>query len=195
MLRYLALIVAAAFGPGITPGSAEEAARLPSIALLSLHPTLGTPTGFPIAPDFVPHIPRRAGATRAADSTDLGRSIGTKTPTAPDQPDEDDDEDDPTPVKPGSLPTSFVKVPTPVPMLKNRSLGPHLKPDATYELNDRTTIGIISQLDGLRASTVMSTLGRAQLLPSSIRTTSTPAHSMRSRDLGLGATLEFKLGR
>lgn len=199
--KRLTLIVFAAHWAGTLPCLAEEVARLPTIALLSAPPVVVAPSGLPMVPDFVPHVPgRRTEGSLTADPPAIRtRAQAVKAADGvkgKQDEDDDEDEDDPTPpAKPGSLSTSFVKVPTALPIVKNRSLGPHLKPDVTFDLNDRTTVGVISQLDGLRPSTVMSALGRTQLLPPSMRPSSAAPHSMRSRDLGLGATFEFKFGK
>jgi hypothetical protein len=110
-----------------------------------------------------------------------------------DEDDDDDEDDDPVPAKPGSFPTTFMKVPDPVPNVKKRSMGPHLRPDAEFALDDKTTFGIISQLDRLHTSAAQTILGKSAAPTVSTRTL--PGATSHGRDLGFGASLEFKLGQ
>ena len=108
---------------------------------------------------------------------------------------DDDDDDEPHPSRPGTLPKGFTKLPDPTPYLRNRSLGPHLVPDAEYPLTDRTTLGLIGQLDRLDGK-----IGQSVVIPSNSRLA--PATGLRagvspasrSKDLGLGLSLEYKFG-
>lgn len=194
---FLLLLAGLAGSIGTAGGARAEGVRFPSMALIGTHVIGPDAMAIPAAPDFMPSLP---GRTRKATPTEgmasvrarlQGPKLAGAAKSATDDDDDDDDDDPLPPSRPGALSTSFVKAPTPVPQLKNRSLGPHLKPDVTFDLNDRTSIGIISQLEGMRASTITSTLSRAQFLPSMVRPSSSP---VRSRDLGIGASIEFKLG-
>lgn len=108
--------------------------------------------------------------------------------------DEEDDEDSPTSLtRPGGLQTSFVKLPNMTPQMKPRTtLGPHLHPDAEFDLGDRASIGILGIADGLRPSTISSALGRG--FPGTYGAKAPASPNSRPRDIGIGATFEIKLG-
>lgn len=108
--------------------------------------------------------------------------------------DEDDDDDEDVPSKPGRLSTSFAKVPGPAPFLRNRSLGPHLVPDAQFDLNDKTSLGVITPAtsDG-KTKLPLGTL--ATPAPFSPVGRSTASHAIqKSKDLGFGLSLEYRFG-
>ena len=157
---------------------------------------MSVPATLPLVPDLVPLLPKQ----RREDAGSTPPSSRVQLPSAqksgPKKDDDDDDDDDETkiPPRPGTLPTSFVKIPSPTPYLKNHSMGPHLRPDAEFDLNERTSLGILGQMDGLRSTNLMSILNRVQPTTTTAgKTPTTPA--LRSRDLGFGAALEFKLGQ
>ena len=78
---------------------------------------------------------------------------------------------------PGTLSRDYVKIPSPIPNIRNRSLGPHLSPDAEFDVTSRTSMGVLGRADRLD---VRPGVG---IVP-----------SVRARDLGAGVVLQYKLG-
>ena len=86
-------------------------------------------------------------------------------------------EGDDAPVRPGTLGRDYVTIPAPIPNLRNRSLGPHLSPDAEFDVTSRTSMGVLGRADRLDVRP------GAGIVP-----------SVRARDLGAGVVLQYKLG-
>ena len=177
---------------GGEPGRLPAFARLGPLGSIS---TTAVSVALPSLPDVAPILPEQSARPRSApDPSDL-RVI----PAAPKVPSlsalelSKEDDDEALLPRPGTLSTRFVTMPNPMPYLKNHSLGPHLKPDAEFDLSDRASFGVMGKLDGFGASDLTSFLGRTQPVASGAKASSA-VPAMRSRDIGFGATLEIKLG-
>lgn len=110
--------------------------------------------------------------------------------------DDGDEDEDPRPSRPGTLPRSFVRTPDPSPSLRNRSLGPHLVPDAEFPLNERASLGVIGQagrLDGRISQSVTVPIAARATPPSGPKIG--PAAGPKTRELGLGLSLEYRFGQ
>lgn len=177
---------------------AGEPGRLPVFVLLN--PAGGTATAsvspaLPAVPGAIPILPDRSRPARSAPDPARLRVMTVAPPlpalSALEMSKEEDDEARLS--RPGMLSTRFVTMPSPVPSLKSHSLGPHLRPDAEFDLSERTSIGFIGKLEGFGPSDPLSLLGRT--LPAIAGAKSSAAPAARPREIGFGATLEIRLGR
>lgn len=113
------------------------------------------------------------------------------------EPDEDDDEDDDRPIRPGTLTTNPVKIPTYDRRLQSRPVAPHLNPDVTYDLNSRTSIGVFSdgtQLDVKSGTALGSVLGlRGKDADSKAGSSVLPG--VKAKEIGAGITLQYRFGQ
>ena len=191
-----------AFVTLLASAAAAESTRPPAFALAGPYGdpfALAVRRGLPLPQDLtgIAAEPRADRTGRASTQDRIAIPAGgTGTGAAKrktDDDEDDDDDDDPVPAKPGSFPTTFMKVPDPVPNVKKRSMGPHLRPDAEFALDDKTTFGIISQLDRLHTSAAQTILGKGAA--PTVSTRSLPGTTSHGRDVGFGASLEFKLGQ
>jgi len=193
----LLLVLQALSAPCAT---AAEATRLPAFVLhgLGLSPAAGQ-TGWelprvedplvdmrklPLAGSFPSSMPR-VQLPKVARTSPGGADIAD---------DDEDDEDNPAPLaRPGSLSRGFVKLPNPTPQLKpHATLGPHLRPDAEFDLGNGASLGFLGIADGLSPATISSTFSR--VVPSAAGARTSPSPNTRPRDIGIGATFEIKLG-
>ncbi|HMO28159.1 hypothetical protein [Enterovirga sp.] len=177
---------------------AGEPGRLPTFVRLDRaggFATASVSSALPPVPDLIPVLPDRSPWARSAPDPSRLR-VMTVTPSLPAvsalELSREEDGEEPL-SRPGMLSTRFVTMPSPVPVLKSHSLGPHLRPDAEFDLSDRTSIGFIGKLDGFGTSDVTSLLSRS--LPAVAGAKSSAAPVARPREIGFGATLEFKLGQ
>ncbi len=112
-------------------------------------------------------------------------------PTKKTEEDDDEDDDEEAPRKPGTLSRGYVTVPDPTPFLKRSgpALGPHLEPMREFDITDRTSIGVIGQADRMETR-----LGGTNATKGAVAIGPTGATNNRARDMGVGLSLQFKLG-
>lgn len=196
--RFLVILAAPWIGAACSASSAfaGEPGRLPAFVLLN--PAGGTATAsvspaLPAVP--IPVLPDRSHPARSAPEPARLRvmTVAPPLPALSALEMSKEEEDEARLSRPGMLSTRFVTMPSPVPSLKSHSLGPHLRPDAEFDLSDRTSIGFIGKLEGFGPSDPLSLLGRT--LPAIAGAKSSAAPMTRPREIGFGATLEIRLGR
>jgi hypothetical protein len=89
--------------------------------------------------------------------------------------DDDDDEDDAPVSRPGSFNPGSTKIPSA--FMNNKTVAPHTgSPDVSYDVNDKTTIGLFGDMKNTS------------------RTDTRAALSKPDREIGAGFTFQYKFG-
>jgi hypothetical protein len=170
-------VPAAAFRAGSLPALAR--ADMDGVMRASLPPRTGE-AGSALAYGAIDSqlVAPRATGGRPPKASELGLQLpggksGGGKAAVPD--DDDDDEDDAPTARPGSFSTSSTKIPSA--FLKNRTVAPHTNsPDVSYDVNDKTTIGLFGDLNHTSRGDARSALSKPD------------------RELGAGFTFQYKFG-
>ena len=89
--------------------------------------------------------------------------------------DDDEEEDDTNPVRPGTFTQSSTKIPSR--FLRTNTVAPHTgSPDISYNVNNKTTIGLFGDMTRTSRTDTRSNLAKPE------------------RDVGAGVTIQYKFG-